>query len=402
MSKYIDLLRAHRKEEEKQKPATSGEAPQADQGMSDLEGMLQDEQPGSTTAAGAPAPQNQLPDEAEAIAEDYTSPAASAPNSKGNAETGEIAAWLTTCTQHILSLFNAAASDTSFDIGVLEKHIGQLTDRLQDKPEAMNELELEIANRTKNIRAIDAVNGDLVQKAVMMMLYAIKTGLQLNIAAAELKLLTLAAMLHHIGMAQIPADIRQKKEQLNKEERELIRQASKKAHDYLHRCGISTPQILLAAEQTQERYDGSGPKGLSGTDIAYSARIVGLLSMFESLIHYRPYRERLLPRDAIRELVNHHKAAFDPVILKALIESISLYPVGTYVQLNSGDVGQVIHVHTRLPLRPRVLLNLDRHGNPMTPRKVDLRTQPNLMVQRCMYEEGLASLKQAEQAQPAT
>ncbi|MDQ7012073.1 MAG: hypothetical protein Q9M29_09650, partial [Mariprofundaceae bacterium] len=71
---------------------------------------------------------------------------------------------------------------------------------------------------------------------------------------------------------------------------------------------------------------------------------------------------------------------------------------GTYVQLNSGDVGQVVYVHPRLPLRPKVLLSLDRHGNPIVPRAVDLRSQPNLMVQRCMYEEGLASLQQEEEA----
>jgi|GEM_PF-4769605 len=40
---------------------------------------------------------------------------------------------------------------------------------------------------------------------------------------------------------------------------------------------------------------------------------------------------------------------------------------------------------------------MDRHGNRIQPREVDLRGQPNLVLQRCMYVVGLASLKQAEE-----
>jgi len=396
MSKYIDLLRAHRKEEEKEGQSKSAKASGSGEDAPELEGMLPEEQPDSPPTAETAAPEEQLP--SEDAAEDYASVTGSTQQERKDAKPGEdMVEWLDVCARHVLALFNAAAADTPSDIAPLDHHIEELIQRLAGNPQLVNELELAIANRTKDIRTIDDTNGDLVQKAVMMMLYAIKTGLQLNATGEALKQLVLAAMLHHIGMAQIPADIRRKKESLTEKERERIQQAPQKARAYLEQCGISTAEILQAAEQAQERYDGSGPQGLAGTDIAYSARLVGLLSMFESLIHYRTYRERLLPRDAIRELVNHHKAAFDPVMLKALIESISLYPVGTYVQLNSGDVGQVVYVHPRLPLRPKVLLSLDRHGNPIVPRVVDLRSQPNLMVQRCMYEEGLASLQQEEE-----
>ncbi|MDX8395643.1 MAG: hypothetical protein R8K22_04435 [Mariprofundaceae bacterium] len=87
-------------------------------------------------------------------------------------------------------------------------------------------------------------------------------------------------------------------------------------------------------------------------------------------------------------------------MLKALIESISLYPVGTYVQLNSGDVGQVIRISPRLPLRPFVIINMDSHGNALPPREIALKDQPNLMVQRCMYEEGLTELREDTGGRP--
>ena len=252
-----------------------------------------------------------------------------------------------------------------------------------------------------SIRDADTDLGDLVEKSVMMMLYAIKMGRQLRFNEDELHALVLAGMLHHIGMAQISADIRHKKKKLKPAEMDRIHAAPERGVEYLRQCGIRDDRILTAASQAQERFDGSGPAGLKGNEISRTARIIGLLSMFEALIHYRPYRKRLLPRDAIRELLIHHKSTFDPAFLKCLIDAISLYPVGTYVQLNSGDIGQVIRVHRRLPLRPVVHLSMDRHGNGIMPRDVNMQAQPTLMVKRCMYPEDVSEIsQQGQRARP--
>ena len=302
-------------------------------------------------------------------------------------------AWLSGCVMLLVRLYEDAAHDTPSDIAPLLRHLDRFGAKIYEDPEELSALELDIANRIESIRQSHADCGDLVQKAVMMMLYGFKVCVQMRMEPAEITRYVAAAILHNIGMAQIFVDTRQKEGKLTNAERTLIRHVSEKSVDYLKRCGISDRVILLSAQQAQERHDGSGPHGLAGADIALSARIVGLLSMFEALVHVRSYRERLLPRDAIRELVNGQKNRFDPIILKNLIESVSLYPVGTYVQLNSGDIGQVIRIQPRLPLRPKVVLTMDRHGNRIQPREVDLQKQPNLMVQRCMYREGLVPMK---------
>ena len=306
--------------------------------------------------------------------------------------------WLSGCVMLLVRLYEDAAHDTPTDIGPLLRHLNRFGAKLYEEPEEMSALELDIANRIESIRQSHADCGDLVQKAVMMMLYGFKVCVQMRMEPTEITRYVAAAILHNIGMAQIFVDTRQKEGKLTNAERTLIRQVPEKSVDYLKRCNISDRIILLSAQQAQERHDGSGPHGLAGADIALGARIVGLLSMFEALVHVRSYRERLLPRDAIRELVNGQKNRFDPVILKNLIESVSLYPVGTYVQLNSGDIGQVIRVQPRLPLRPKIVLTMDRHGNRIQPREVDLHKQPNLMVQRCMYREGLMPMKSEEEA----
>ncbi len=319
---------------------------------------------------------------------------AAAPRAAGtDVAAGQGQGWMGQCILLVLAIFRAAHRGEPARMDRLSEHIRMLVHSLAKKPENVNLLELGVSRGAQSIRGMDRDLGDLVEKSITMMLYAVKTGLHFKLDENGLKTLILAAMLHHIGMARVSAVTRYKAEKLNATEHRQIDLAPKQGAAYLLSCGIRDRRILTAASQARERFDGSGgPEGLKGAEISRTARIVGLLSMFEALIHFRAYRKRLLPRDAIRELIVHHKAAFDPAMLKGLIESVSLYPVGIYVQLNSGDIGQVIRVHRRLPLRPVVRLLLDRHGNSIEPRNINLQMQSNLMVERCMYPEDLSGI----------
>jgi len=408
MAKYMDLLREHQKKDNtlNDLSTTPLTEEKPEQQHEELESMLQDE---STLPITKPI-DDKIVSNSDLLAEDTIeayvdnsdpTPVATPPSktaSVNEAESFQTSDWLTQCAQLVSDLFASARADDIATVEALSDHLNRLLKRVADKDTTViDALELEISKQIKQIGKLDSDLGSLIRKTISMMLYAIKMGRRLQLDIGELRSHTLAAMIHHIGMAQIPSEIRNKKERLTKDELNEIRTAPTKSHNYLNRCNITDTAILHAASQAQERYDGSGPQALSGSEITYSARMISLLSMFEALIHYRPYRNRLLPRDAIRELVNHHKKAFDPIMLKALIESISLYPVGTYVQLNSGDVGLVIQVHPRLPLRPLVLITHDSQGGEVPPREVDLQGQPNLMVQSCMYEENLSELKETSE-----
>jgi len=412
MTKYFDLLRAHQQHKEHAMTDDSIEVtetestnnqhnPYVQQGEShdsilepevttellDEETLPEDEQ---QTIQAQELSIDALPTEAETTQEPIQEEPAveSAPTNKHGFS---VAAWLQTISQSLQIIFQAAQKQETTDLNTLNAPLQNLMEQLEDNTKVLDALELEISRNIKQICNTDCTVNDLVEKSIMMMLYTIKISLRLQLQHDTIVEHTVAAMLHHIGMAMVPNEVRHKVGKLTKDELALIRQAPENAVTYLKSCHVTHENILLAAEQAAERYDGSGPQGLSGHDIAWIARVVGLLSMFEALIHIRPYRPRLLPRDAIRELVNRHKKAFDPVLLKALIEAVSLYPVGTFVQLNTGEIGQVIMVHSKFPLRPVVYINMDSHGNPITAREIDLKLQPNLMIQKCMYEESLES-----------
>jgi len=423
MAKYIDLLREHQKMGNKPEEASATPSTEAkvEQHHGELESMLEDESiiPADTKpVSDKPFSNIDLlagdTIEAHIDSNGHLSTGTFYVDEDGNLSTGtfapkdakitkpgktdgaEMSRWLTRCAQLVAELFKSARSNSVASIEPISTHLDIILKEIARKGNVVtDQMELEISKQIREIGKIDPDLGSIIRKSIMMMLYAIKMGCRLKLDMDQLRLHTLAAMVHHIGMAQIPREIRKKKELLTEEELNEISTAPTKSSKYLVLCNVADTVILHAASQAQERYDGSGPQALSGSDITYSARMIGLLSMFEALVHYRPYRRRLLPRDAIRHLVNNHKKAFDPVMLKALIESISLYPVGTYVQLNSGDVALVVRVRPLRPLRPQVLITHDSQGNEVSPREVDLQGQPSLTVERCMYKEQLSTLKES-------
>jgi len=383
MPNFIDLLRTHRKEGHTKDPSPLPE---------DDNHTLPEEERAAAVESDELSPTadfDLLVEEAEGTQADGT-PSGSAKPVAGASDKQ----WLNKCIHHVASVFKNAGEHKDSKLAVLSDHIRAFLVSMPKHPDQLPVLELMLSEKATKIHEL---YGGLVTKSLMLMLYAIKMGLQLKLDEDELHALVMAGMLHHIGMAQVPKSIRIKKEKLTKEEFAQIALAPKYGAKYLQQCGISDKRILSATLQSKERFDGTGPTGLKGEDISRTARIIGLLSMFEAMIHFRPYRKRMLPRNAIREILINHKKAYDPVFLECLIDAISLYPVGTYVQLNSGDVGQVVRVHRRLPLRPVVHLTMDRHGNEITPRDINLQIQPNLQVERCMYREDIKNLSLSEQ-----
>ncbi len=392
MTKHIDLLRSYqqkKKSADSDATALHADGAAVDAHMHNPYSLPKGKGHPSVAGAGAgeKLPEEVISFDAGVMEEPVAHVSAQQPLHDSHAF--HVSTWLLDISRNIQHIFQAAQQQKPSDVASLYTHLQKLFAQLEYNNDTLNALELEISRNIKTICATEASVNDLVQKSIMMMLYTIKISFQLKLEQQELIQHTLAAMLHHIGMTMVPDEIRKKVGKLSDEELKLIKQAPERAVAYLKSCHIDNETVLTAIAQASERYDGSGGTGLIGRKIAWPARIIGLLSMFESLIHLRPYRQRLLPRDAIRELVNKHKKSFDPVLLKALIESISLYPVGTFVQLNTGEIGQVITVHHKFPLRPVVHINMDKYGNIITKREINLKQQPNLMIKKCMYEESL-------------
>jgi HD-GYP domain-containing protein (c-di-GMP phosphodiesterase class II) len=203
----------------------------------------------------------------------------------------------------------------------------------------------------------------VISNMVNVSILAVKLGMGIGYQRDALIGLALAGLLHDVGMFQIPESLLSNPGKLSEEERAQIRQHPEIGFQMLSKLGAQYAWLAQVAWQEHERWNGQGyPRGLKGDQIHEYARIVGIVDIFDALMSPRPYRRRLLPHEAVRELLIAEKTSFPSQIIKALVQQFSLFPLGTMVQLNTGEVGVVTQLNPRYPLRPVVSVNQGANG----------------------------------------
>ena len=208
-----------------------------------------------------------------------------------------------------------------------------------------------------------------------------RVGIGLGYHGEELHRLALAGLVHDIGLFAMPAGLLTKSGRLTPEERTLIEQHPDHGFEIIFACNPAFHWLAQVTRQAHERWNGQGyPYRLKGRQIHEMAQICGVVDVFDALVSERPYRSRLFPHEAIKELLVAERTTFPREILKALVEQLSVYPLGTTVRLTTGDVGVVAKINHRYPLRPVVKMTDPEQGEGEDSREVDLSLTPLIAV----------------------
>jgi len=219
--------------------------------------------------------------------------------------------------------------------------------------------------------ASESVN-PYVLKLVNVCILSIEIGMELNYGDVQLVQLGVAAFLHDIGLKKYADIISQPKKIGLKEKKDVERVAivSKEILKNLKdKLGNAIMDII---EQSGEKMNGTGPRGLKGDAISQAAQIIGLVDTYEALTHARPYRQKYAPVDALKIILND-KETFNPKLTKILLERIGIYPKGTFVELSTRETAQVLRQNVKMPSSPIVKIVYDAAG-----KKVDEGREINL------------------------
>ncbi len=214
----------------------------------------------------------------------------------------------------------------------------------------------------------------IISNMVNVSILATKIGMGLGYRPQELVRLAHAGLLHDVGMFMLPESLISSPGKLSAEDRARMVQHPKFGYEILTKLGAEYDWLAQVAWQEHERWHGQGyPRGLSGQQIHEYARIIGIADIFDTLMSPRPYKRRLLPHEAVRELMIAEKASFPRQIIKALVRQFSMFPLGTTVRLNTGKGGTVIQLNARYPLRPVIQISQTPNvADPASPKTVDL------------------------------
>lgn len=235
----------------------------------------------------------------------------------------------------------------------------------------------------------------IVPHSVNVAVLSQRVARQLGFEGQELHTLAIAALMHDVGTVRIPKEIFYKDDSLSNEEWELMRQRPTYSSEIISNLGPTYRAVGEIAHQVHERLDGNGyPRGLTVESIALEASILGAVDIFEAFIHPRPYK-KTVPAAAMYGVDNLMRMShqFGDGVLKALVRSVGLFPVGTHVRLNSGEIARVLRGRPANPMRPEIEVVLDNQKRRLAPTKyIDLMSTPHLYVFKPISPEELAEL----------
>jgi len=235
----------------------------------------------------------------------------------------------------------------------------------------------------------DAPHEFIVTHPVDVAIYAIKMAKHLGWSKDRQVEIGMSALLHDVGMGLIPDELLFKEDRLNDDEYLIIKERSNYAYHILNNYKEDLAYLADCALHVNERLDGSGyPMGLKGDEIHEYARIIGLLDMYEALIHSRPWRERFRHFSAIKEIIKLGKNIFQKRHLRTLLNIISIFPIFSYVRLNSNAIGQVIETYPGQPMRPKIRIVFDSQNRRLlAERIINLRKNPFLTITDSVSEK---------------
>lgn len=202
----------------------------------------------------------------------------------------------------------------------------------------------------------------LFAHSVHVAILSVITGIAMGVTRDELHTLATGGLLHDIGMLRVDQRIWQKRGALTDAEFEKIQKHPRfsldRAEDIVSEYS-DTATILL---QHHERMDGSGyPDGTQGRLIHPLARIAAVCDTYEAMQAERSYRKKWLPYQVMSHLLVSSTETLDAEVVKAFLRTMSAYPIGSLVRLDSGQVGIVVSANAGSPIRPmvKIFMNLD-------------------------------------------
>jgi HD-GYP domain-containing protein (c-di-GMP phosphodiesterase class II) len=169
-------------------------------------------------------------------------------------------------------------------------------------------------------------------------------------------------------MLKISPKVYLKKEELTPDEWKMIMLHPLLGYKLLKSFDFPLAVSLVALEH-HERENGSGyPQKLTSEKISLYSKIVAVACSYESLTADRPYQLDRAARADMHDLFKNTGKAYNDTVVKALLYSLSLYPIGLYVQLSNKKKGQVVGVNPENPRFPIVQLlgEFTPDGRPIT------------------------------------
>jgi len=211
--------------------------------------------------------------------------------------------------------------------------------------------------------------------------HSVNVGLLLGVFARARRLdekttrdLVSGGLLHDIGKILVPDEILNKPGKLTGEEwQEMQRHVSYGEQILDVTAGLSDITRSIC-KLHHERLDGSGyPRNLPAEEITEYGRMSAICDVYDAITADRVYHQGMAPNEALKKLIEWSIFHLDKNLVYDFIRCLSVYPVGTLVELSNGRAAVIIEANRRQPKQPVVRMFYNtRHQIQVEPKVINL------------------------------
>ena len=285
--------------------------------------------------------------------------------------------------EKISDVFNTVKAGGALDAGTVKTAVTRMSESIMRNPDAL-----------MLFSALKQRGGYFLDRAMNCSIYLITFTRFLGMEQADIERAGMVGMSQDVGMLR-PARCRAA---------EARAADARRDHAGAHACRLGAEKIQESgmsadvaeiAGQHHEREDGSGYlQGLKGSEMKVIGACAGIVDTFGAMTTKRPYADAISPSNVLGIMHKWKDKTFNGWLIEEFIRCIGVFPVGSVVELNSGEVGVVISQNTVRRLQPRVLVVRDSNGNPVHPHKLlDLSKSPKATRGRALSHPAHAGVR---------
>lgn len=258
----------------------------------------------------------------------------------------------------------------SLDADLLRSAVSELFRRFESQP-AWDFLDLTYRARTRKYVSRHCLN---VAKLALFLAHSI------GLPREEMETVAVCGLLHDVGMMRIKDEVFTKHAALDQEEWEQVKGHPIEGALLLTKEVVLRDVVARVALEHHERPDGSGyPAGKKKEETHLYARLINVVDTYGAMVSPRAHRLPLLPHQAMKIVMDDGaKGMLDWDLVQAFVRAMSIYPLGSYVRLEGGEIARVVRAQPEIPEKPVIAVIADAQGNILpTPVEIDLAmTEP--------------------------
>lgn len=278
-------------------------------------------------------------------------------------------------TNHqVITLLDGLCAGTLTDV----TSVAQATEASLDR--VVDDMDLVVALGLTPVEGVYSSKHSL-QTAMLSM----AIGTSLGLKREQLMELGIGCLVHDAGMRLIPQNLVFAPRQLNQIEFLEITKHPSITFELLQKMPDVPTGARMVAYQLHERFDGSGyPRQRHGQQIHPLARVAMVADAFLAMVSPRSYRPPILPYKVMEFMLHSTKLGkFDPDVVRGLLQTVGLFPIGSFVALSDNRVGRVMRAHREQFNRPVVEIQTS-DGTLDEPLVINIATAPGLEIVRAL------------------